>query len=100
MIVAKCLNRLDASFLCLFKARYTNQQVDDGLRCETRNARAACKLNGQSERAESILDPGALLLEQARPVGLIVGDNDRSCSVSFHPHPVMVYSCTRNTKER
>jgi hypothetical protein len=56
------------------------------------DGRAAYVLNGQSERAESILNPSALLLEQGRPVGVIVGDNDRSCSVFFHAHPVMVLS--------
>ena len=55
-------------------------------------------LNGQSERAESILNPGALLLEKGRPVGVIVGDNDRPYSVFFHAHPVMVFSWNRITK--
>src|SRR5262249_53839904 len=93
--VAKCLDRLDASLLCRFKAGYSNQQVDDWLRRKTWDGRAADVLDGQSERAERLLDPRALLLEQIGPVGVIVGDNDRPGPVFLHVRPLIARSCQR-----
>src|ERR1700742_3550256 len=50
--VAKCLKRRDASLLCRFKAGYADQQVDDRLRWQTWDCRAADMFDGRSERAE------------------------------------------------
>ena len=41
---------------------------------------------------------GAALPREGRPVGVVVGDNDRPYSVFLHAHPVIVFSRNRITR--
>src|SRR6185437_12534224 len=84
VMIAERPDRLDPSLGRLLKAWHANQQVDDRLGRQARDRRAADVLDGQSERAEHVLDRSTFLLEPDRPVGIIVADDDRPGPVFLH----------------
>jgi hypothetical protein len=74
--------------------------VDDRLRGETGDGRRSHMLDPHGDRPECLPEPGRFLLEQTRPRGVVVGDEERSAPASTDARDCSSAAEAREVRQR